>query len=126
MSSPLNPDQIKHFQRLLEEKRNLLFNQAKETLENEMILSADDRFDEVDQASSEYMQSFSFRLRGRERYLMSKIEHALRKIEEGTYGVCEECDEPISLKRLEARPEAPLCIQCKEAQEKEEAVYAEE
>jgi DnaK suppressor protein len=125
MSSPLNPDQIKHFQRLLEEKRNLLFNQAKETLENEMILSADDRFDEVDQASSEYMQSFSFRLRGRERYLMSKIEHALRKIEEGTYGVCEECDEPISLKRLEARPEAPLCIQCKEAQEKEEAVYAD-
>ncbi len=125
MSSPLNPDQIKDFQRLLEEKRNLLFNQAKETLENEMILSADDRFDEVDQASSEYMQSFSFRLRGRERYLMSKIEHALRKIEEGTYGVCEECDEPISLKRLEARPEAPLCIQCKEAQEKEEAVYAD-
>jgi DnaK suppressor protein len=125
MSSPLTPDQIKDFQRLLEEKRNLLFNQAKETLENEMILSADDRFDEVDQASSEYMQSFSFRLRGRERYLMSKIEHALRKIEEGTYGVCEECDEPISLKRLEARPEAPLCIQCKEAQEKEEAVYAD-
>lgn len=125
MSSPLNPDQIKEFRHLLEEKRDLLFNQAKETLENEMILSADDRFDEVDQASSEYMQSFSFRLRGRERYLMSKIEHALRKIEEGTYGVCEECDEPISLKRLEARPEAPLCIQCKEAQEKEEAVYAD-
>lgn len=125
MSSPLNPDQIKEFRLLLEEKRKLLFNQAQETLENEMILSPDDRFDEVDQASSEYMQSFSFRLRGRERYLMSKIEHALQKIEEGTYGVCEECDEPISLKRLEARPEAPLCIQCKEAQEKEEAVYAD-
>lgn len=56
---------------------------------------------------------------------MDKIELALRKIDEGTFGICEECDEPISQKRLAARPEAPLCIQCKEAQEKEEAVYAD-
>ncbi len=125
MSSPLTPEQITEFRLLLEEKRKLLLGQAQETLQNEMILSPDDRFDEVDQASSEYMQSFSFRLRGRERYLVSKIELALRKIEEGSFGTCEECDEPISLKRLEARPEAPLCIQCKEAQEKEEAVYAD-
>ena len=125
MASPLTPDQIKEFKSLLEEKRKLLLEQAQETLENEMVLSPDDRFDEVDQASSEYMQSFSFRLRGRERYLMSKIELALRKIEDGNYGVCEECEEPISLKRLDARPEAQLCIQCKEAQEKEEAVYAD-
>ena len=76
--------------------------------------------------SSEYMQAFSFRLRGREKFLMDKIELALRKIDDGTYGTCEECEETIALKRLQARPEAPLCIQCKEAQEKEEAVYAEE
>ena len=57
---------------------------------------------------------------------LQKIEHALLKIDQGTFGICEECDEPISLKRLQARPEAQLCIQCKEAQEKEEAVYAEE
>ncbi len=124
-SSPLSPELQKKFKELLEEKRKRLFDQANETLTHEMVLSPDDRFDEVDQASSEYMQAFSFRLRGRERHLMSKIEHALRKIEDGTYGVCEDCDEPISLKRLEARPEAPLCIQCKEAQEKEEAVYAD-
>src|SRR5690606_34698949 len=99
---------------------------AKRTLDNDMVIEADERMDEVDQASSEYMQAFSFRLRGRERFLMGKIEHALRKIDEGNYGICEECDEQISLKRLEARPEAQLCIQCKEAQEKEEAVYAED
>ncbi|HEY0132568.1 MAG TPA: TraR/DksA C4-type zinc finger protein [Nannocystis sp.] len=118
--------QMKKFRAILEERRTSLIVQAKKTLESDMVLSPDDRFDEVDQASSEYMQAFSFRLRGREKFLMDKIELALRKIDEGTYGVCEECEETIALKRLQARPEAPLCIQCKEAQEKEEAVYAEE
>lgn len=122
----LSDKQIEHFKSQLTDKRNRLLESAKQTIENEMIVSQDDRFDEVDQASTEYMQAFSFRLRGRERFLIGKIDLALKKIEAGTYGVCEECDEPITLKRLEARPEAPLCIQCKEAQEKEEAVYAEE
>ena len=122
----LTEAQMKKFRAILEERRTSLIVQAKKTLESDMMLSPDDRFDEVDQASSEYMQAFSFRLRGREKFLMDKIELALRKIDEGTYGVCEECEETIALKRLQARPEAPLCIQCKEAQEKEEAVYAEE
>ncbi|MEE9382161.1 MAG: TraR/DksA C4-type zinc finger protein [Nannocystaceae bacterium] len=122
----LNKKQVESFRDLLIEKREKLLTQAQKTLDTEMVLSPDDRFDEVDQASSEYMQSFSFRLRGRERFLIQKIELALRKIDANTFGLCEECDEPISLKRLQARPETPLCIQCKEAQEKEEAVYAEE
>ena len=122
----LTEAQMKKFRAILEERRQSLITQARKTLESDMVLSPDDRFDEVDQASSEYMQAFSFRLRGREKFLMDKIELALRKIDEGTYGVCEECEEIIALKRLQARPEAPLCIQCKEAQEKEEAVYAEE
>jgi DnaK suppressor protein len=122
----LNKSQIEDFRLLLQEKRNRLLHEAKRTLDNDMVIDSDERMDEVDQASSEYMQAFSFRLRGRERFLMDKIEHALLKIDQGTFGICEECDEPISLKRLQARPEAQLCIQCKEAQEKEEAVYAEE
>jgi DnaK suppressor protein len=122
----LTEAQMKKFRAMLEERRQTLIVQARKTLESDMILSPDDRFDEVDQASSEYMQAFSFRLRGREKFLMDKIQLALRKIDEGTYGTCEECEETIALKRLQARPEAPLCIQCKEAQEKEEAVYAEE
>ena len=122
----LTEAQMKKFRAILEERRLSLITQARKTLESDMVLSPDDRFDEVDQASSEYMQAFSFRLRGREKFLMDKIELALRKIDEGTYGVCEECEDTIALKRLQARPEAPLCIQCKEAQEKEEAVYAEE
>jgi DnaK suppressor protein len=122
----LTKAQTEEFRQILLEKRNRLLTEAKRTLDSEMVIEADERMDEVDQASSEYMQAFSFRLRGRERFLMEKIEHALRKIEEGGYGTCEECEEGISLKRLQARPEAQLCIQCKEAQEKEEAVYAED
>jgi DnaK suppressor protein len=122
----LTKAQLEKFRAILNERRASLITQAQKTLESDMVLSPDDRFDEVDQASSEYMQAFSFRLRGREKFLMDKIELALKKIDEGTYGICEECEEPIAIKRLQARPEAPLCIQCKEAQEKEEAVYAEE
>jgi len=122
----LNKAQNEHFEQLLKQKREHLLAEAKRTLDQDMVIEADERMDEVDQASSEYMQAFSFRLRGRERFLLGKIEKALKKIAEGEYGLCEECDEQISLKRLEARPEAQLCIQCKEAQEKEEAVYAED
>jgi len=122
----LSTAQTEHFKTLLEQKRDRLLAEAKRTLDQDMVIEADERMDEVDQASSEYMQAFSFRLRGRERFLMTKIEHALKKITGGDFGLCEECDEQISQKRLEARPEAQLCIQCKEAQEKEEAVYAED
>jgi RNA polymerase-binding transcription factor DksA len=75
-------------------------------------------------ASSEYLQSFTFRLRGREKVFLDKIEKALRKIEDGTFGVCEECAEEISVKRLEARPETTLCIRCKEDQERMERDYS--
>lgn len=122
----LTQAQTEQFRKILLEKRDHLIAEAKRTLDQEMVIEADERMDEVDQASSEYMQAFSFRLRGRERFLLGKIEHALKKMDGGEYGLCEECEEQISLKRLQARPEAQLCIQCKEAQEKEEAVYAED
>ena len=83
----------------------------------------DDLPDEMDLASSEYLQSFTFRLRGREKTFLKKIDHALVKIDEGTFGICEECEEPISVKRLEARPETTLCIRCKEDQERHEKDY---
>jgi len=78
----------------------------------------------VDLASSELNQSVALRLRDRERLLLQKIEIALAKIEEGTFGICDLCEEPIEPKRLEARPVAELCIRCKEAQEQQEKVYA--
>lgn len=90
-----------------------------------MGFSLDDLPDEVDLASSESEQSMSLRLRDRERVLLKKIDKVIKKMEDGTYGICESCGEEIGLKRLEARPVTDLCIRCKEEQEKIERTYAE-
>ncbi|MDB4955549.1 MAG: transcriptional regulator, TraR/DksA family [Myxococcales bacterium] len=120
-SKALNKKELKKFQELLEEKRKSVLERARQMLSVEnMALDTNDLPDEMDLASSEYLQSFEFRLRGREKSLLSKLDLALKKIEEGTFGVCEICDEPIGKKRLEARPETTLCIKCKEDQEREE------
>ena len=119
----MNKVQLKKFKTLLTEKRDEIVKKAKQTLEEDMTLDANDLPDEMDLASSEYLQSFTFRLRGREKVFLDKIEKALRKIEEGSFGVCEECGEEISIKRLEARPETTLCIRCKEDQERHEKDY---
>ncbi|MBX3211963.1 MAG: TraR/DksA C4-type zinc finger protein [Labilithrix sp.] len=119
----MNKVQLKKFKTLLTEKRDEIVKKAKQTLEEDMTLDSNDLPDEMDLASSEYLQSFTFRLRGREKVFLDKIEKALRKIEDGSFGVCEECGEEISVKRLEARPETTLCIRCKEDQEHHEKNY---
>jgi DnaK suppressor protein len=119
----LKKKDLKRFREILEEKKEEILRNAKRTLNEDMTLDADDMPDEMDLASSEYLQSFTFRLRGREKTFLKKIERALAKIDEGTFGICEECEEPISTKRLEARPETTLCIRCKEDQERIEKAY---
>jgi DnaK suppressor protein len=119
----MNKAQLKKFKILLEAKRDEIVKKAKQTLNEDMALDANDLPDEMDLASSEYLQSFTFRLRGREKSFLDKIEKALHKIEDGTFGRCEECDEEIQVKRLEARPETTLCIRCKEDQERVEKDY---
>jgi DnaK suppressor protein len=119
-SKALTKKELKKFQELLDEKRKGVLERARQMLSEGMVLDANDLPDEMDLASSEYIQSFEFRLRGREKSLLTKLDHALKKIEEGTFGVCEICEEPIGKKRLEARPETSLCIKCKEDQEREE------
>ncbi len=119
-SKALTKKELKKFQELLEEKRKGVLERARQMLSEGMVLDANDLPDEMDLASSEYIQSFEFRLRGREKFLLTKLDLALKKIEEGSFGVCEICEEPIGKKRLEARPETSLCIKCKEDQEREE------
>jgi DnaK suppressor protein len=119
-SKALNKKELKRFQEMLEEKRKVVVERARQMLSEGMVLDANDLPDEMDLASSEYIQSFEFRLRGREKSLLSKLDLALKKIDDGTFGICEVCDEPIGKKRLEARPETSLCIKCKEDQEREE------
>jgi len=73
-----------------------------------------------DQASFETERSFEIRIKDRERKLVSKVQEALKKIAEGSYGVCVSCAEPIGVKRLQARPVTDLCINCKSEMEAEE------
>ncbi len=122
-TTSLKKKDLKRFREILLGKRAELLRNAQKTLSEDMTLDADDLPDEMDLASSEYLQSFTFRLRGREKTFLKKIDHALKKIDDGNFGVCEECEEPISLKRLEARPETTLCIRCKEDQERIEKDY---
>jgi len=83
------------------------------------------RGDDGDSAQAIYRAQLSSRFQGRDMKLLSKIEYALNKIDNGTFGTCEECEEPIAVKRLEARPVTTLCVNCKEVQERAEGSYSE-
>ncbi len=103
--------------KLLEQKKTLL-TEAGVVLN---VLPDDSTFSEIgDLASAEIDRNFMLRLKGRERNLLKKIETALEKIENKTYGICESCGCEIDIKRLEARPVTTLCIDCKTEQEEEE------
>ena len=121
--STVNQKDLKKFKKKLEDDKRALLANARKTLTEEATFDTDDLPDEIDLASSEYTQSMVFRLRDREKFLLKKIDDALARIESGSYGVCEICEEEISVKRLEARPVTTMCIRCKEEQEKQEKSY---
>ena len=108
---------------LLEEKQRIL-NNSKNALKHELALSPDDLPDETDLAASEVNQNLVFKLRDRERQLLAKIDECMGRIEDGSFGACTDCEEPIEVRRLEARPMSTLCVACKEKQEHREKIYA--
>ncbi|MBI3542041.1 MAG: TraR/DksA family transcriptional regulator [Deltaproteobacteria bacterium] len=115
---------LKRFKKLFEQqKANVLYNDK--VIRDDFAVSGDDRMDDVDQASSDVEQSLRMRLRNREMLLIKKVDEALKRIEEGTFGSCNSCENDIELKRLEARPTATLCIACKEDEERREALSAD-
>ncbi len=109
---------VQKLRKILAGQRDDLLANTKKTLSGDIHLDPDDFPDEIDTASSEINLAFMGRLRERERGLLKKINQALDKMEEGIYGECESCGEEIGVKRLEARPVAELCIDCKAEQEK--------
>ncbi len=119
----MNKKDLKRFKTMLEDSKKQLLHSAKKTLTEESSFDTDDLPDEIDLASSEYTQSMIFRLRDREKFLLAKIDKALQRIDNGTFGICEKCEEEISMKRLEARPVTTLCIRCKEEQEQKEKSF---
>lgn len=119
----MNKKQLKYFRDLLATERQDVLRKAAKTLNSEAVVDTNELPDEIDLASSEYLQSLSLRLRDREKTYLKKLDLALQKIDAGDFGVCEQCGEEIQLKRLEARPVTTLCIRCKEDQELEERSF---
>jgi len=116
--------QLEYFRALLQKKLDELLGEADKTIEE--MTDQDGHYpDPTDRAAVESDRSFELRIRDRERKLIQKIKKALERIEDGTYGICEECGEDIGFKRLEARPVTTLCIKCKERQEREEKARGE-
>jgi DnaK suppressor protein len=116
--------ELEKFRKLLISQKSELLNSTRQLIKEEAQHSPDDLADETDLAVSGVNQNLTLRLRDRERTLLLKIEGALSKIENGSYGVCDTCEEDIEPKRLEARPVATMCISCKEEQEHKERVFA--
>ena len=114
-----------YFRRKLLTWREEILRSTKETLQHLQDESVQ-HADIADRASSESERALELRARDRQRKLIAKIDAALERIDDGTYGYCEETGEPISLKRLDARPIATLSVEAQERHERRERVYRDE
>jgi DnaK suppressor protein len=121
----MNERQREYFKRKLLAWKEEILQESRETLAT--LQSDNENYPDIaDRASSETDRSIELRSRDRQRKLISKIEAALSRIEDGVYGYCEETGEPISLKRLDARPIASLSIEAQERHERHEKVYRDD
>jgi len=116
----MNAEQLEKFRQDLLEKKKEVEERVEQLKNGDIHTNKDDLYDDVDAASVDADHNMLFRIRGREAHLIKKINEALEQIDAGTYGTCADCGEDINIERLKARPVAPLCIACKEEQEKME------
>lgn len=114
---------LQFFKDLLLSQRAEILNKA-DAFKSESVIESTGQGDEGDLAVSELSLSLTLRLQERQAQLLQKVDRALAKIEEGSFGLCEQCEEPLNINRLKARPVATLCIACKEEQESKERVFA--
>ena len=121
----MNERQREYFRKKLLAWKDDILREARETLQN-LQDENQNHPDIADRASSETDRAIELRARDRQRKLIAKIDAAIARIEDGSYGYCEETGDPISLKRLEARPIATLSLEAQERHERRERVYREE
>jgi len=114
-----------YFKKLLVERLNALLQGAEKTVIGMSDDYKEELLDPTDRASLESNRNFTLRIRDRERRLIAKLNEALERIEDGTFGICEICGNQISEKRLIARPVTTLCIECKTEQERTEKMRGE-
>jgi DnaK suppressor protein len=120
----LKQEKMETYKALLTQKINELLSEAGKTV-TEMTNGKENYPDPNDRASLESDRNFELRIRDRERKLIMKMQEAIKRIEDGVFGICEVCGGPISEKRLIARPVTTLCIDCKTKQEKMEKLKGE-
>ena len=116
--------QIEYFKKVLTSWRNEIIQGSSSTIDH-LKEESSNKPDSTDRATIESERSLELRTRDRERKLLSKINKALKKLEDGSYGYCEETMQPISIKRLVARPIATLSVEAQEMHEKSEKIYKE-
>jgi len=121
----MNERQREYFRNKLLSWREEILREARETLQHPQD-ECQNHPDVADRATTETERALELRARDRQRKLIAKIDAALARLEEGTYGYCEETGEPISLKRLDARPIATLSVEAQERHERRERVYRDE
>ncbi|MCD6319299.1 MAG: RNA polymerase-binding protein DksA [Candidatus Desulfofervidaceae bacterium] len=109
----MDKEKLAYFKELLLKQREALLEQARRTMSSLSQEGEEVPADLADRASLEAGRNFLLRIRDRERKLIAKIDEALQKIENGTYGICELCGQEIEEERLKARPVASYCIECK-------------
>jgi DnaK suppressor protein len=120
----MKPEKLELFRVMLTQKVAELLEDAGKTV-SEMTVSKENFPDPNDRASLESDRNFELRIRDRERKLIAKMQEAIRRIDEGTFGICGDCGGPISEKRLLARPVTTQCIDCKTKQEKIEKLQGD-
>ncbi|HTK36414.1 MAG TPA: RNA polymerase-binding protein DksA [Caulobacteraceae bacterium] len=121
----MNERQLEYFRRKLLGWKDDILRESRETLSH-LQSETENHPDLADRASSETDRALELRTRDRQRKLISKIDEALRRIEDGSYGYCEETGEPIGLARLEARPIATLSLEAQERHERRERVHRDD
>jgi DnaK suppressor protein len=121
----MNERQLEYFRRKLLNWKEDILKESRETL-GHLQTETENHPDLADRASSETDRALELRTRDRQRKLISKIEEAIRRIEDGSYGYCEETGEPITLARLEARPIATLSLEAQERHERRERVHRDD
>ena len=121
----MNPKQLEYFKQKLLTWKDEILRESRETVSH-LQKETENHPDLADRASSETDRSLELRTRDRQRKLISKIDEALRRVEDGSYGYCEETGDPIGLARLDARPIATLSLEAQERHERRERVHRDD
>ena len=120
----MDKKQLNYFKTKLLNTKNLLLEEASKVMNSGLKVQKEDMADTLDRSSIETDHNFLLRLKDRERKLLKKINQALKRIDNGSFGICLHCGDEIDEKRLKARPVTTLCISCKEEQERKEKMLS--